>query len=479
MNINKKLRFQMLAQSWLFVLLFICLIVLLGYLATQYRITKDITQANRNILTQGSVNVLKQMKEAINVTVYATKDDAAGGDNFRKGMIDFIARYQREKKNINLKFINPSEEPKLAQAANIKEDGEVVVEYNKRSEHISPPIAEQEMTNLLVRLSRTNNQPIMYLDSHGERLLQGKKNQDLGEFGKVLETKGFKFINLNLMLAQGVPSNGAVLVIAAPQVDLNAIETKKIKAYIEAGGNVLWLLDDDNLHGMQDIASYLGVSISPGVVVDLSAKDYKQDAKNAFSTAYGDHAITRTFQYLTVYPEAHQVDAHASEEFGWKVSRLVDVAQNGWLESDKVAPGVKNFTVTFDEKKDKRGPINVGVALERIYGKKGQRVVVMGNANFLSNTFITSQSNLDFGVNMINWLAGDDNLITIQPMPLKDVNITIPESGWGHIWAMIIYNPIQLGSDQKTTYPFGLFNFILPFAMILAGFFFWRKRRKA
>ena len=80
---------------------------------------------------------------------------------------------------------------------------------------------------------------------------------------------------------------------------------------------------------------------------------------------------------------------------------------------------------------------------------------------------------------MVNWLAGDDNLITIQPMPLKDVNITIPESGWGHIWAMIIYNPIQLGSDQKTTYPFGLFNFILPFAMVLAGFFFWRKRRKA
>ena len=156
MNINKKLRFQMLAQSWLFVVLFICLIVLLGYLATQYRITKDITQANRNILTQGSINVLKQMKEPINVTVYATKDDASGGDNFRKGMLDFVKRYQREKKNVTLKFINPSEEPKLAQEANIKEDGEVVVEYNKRSEHISPPIAEQEMTNLLVRLSRTN-----------------------------------------------------------------------------------------------------------------------------------------------------------------------------------------------------------------------------------------------------------------------------------------------------------------------------------
>lgn len=469
----------MLAQSWLFVLLFVCLVILLGYLSTQYRITKDITQANRNILTQGSVNVLKQMKDPINVTVFATRDNASGGDNFRKVMVGFLNRYQREKKNFYVKFVNPSEEPKLAQEAGVKDDGEVVVEYNKRTEHIFPPIAEQEMTNLLVRLSRTNNQPIMYLDSHGERLLQGKKNQDLGEFGKVLETKGFKFANINLMLAQDVPRNGSMLVIASPQVDLNATEAKKIKAYIELGGNVLWLLDDNNLHGLKDVADYLGVSVSPGMVIDLSAKDYKQDSKNAFSTAYGDHAITRTFQYLTVFNEAHEVDAHASEEFGWKVSRLVDVAQRGWLESDKIEPNAKNFKVEFNEKKDKPGPINIGVALEREYGKKGQRVVVMGNASFLSSTFITSQSNVDFGVNIINWLAGDDNLITIQPMPLKDVNITIPEKGWGHVWAMIIYNPIQLGADQSTTYPFGLFNFIIPFSVIITGFYLWRKRRKA
>ena len=53
------------------------------------------------------MNVLKQMKGPINITVFATKDDASSGDNFRKGMIDFVARYQREKKDVNLTFINP------------------------------------------------------------------------------------------------------------------------------------------------------------------------------------------------------------------------------------------------------------------------------------------------------------------------------------------------------------------------------------
>ena len=96
MNINRKLRFQLLVQNWFFVVLFLMLVVLLGYLASEYRVAKDITQANRNILTQGSVNVLKQMKAPVNITVYATKDDASNGDVFRKGIVDFVARYQRD-----------------------------------------------------------------------------------------------------------------------------------------------------------------------------------------------------------------------------------------------------------------------------------------------------------------------------------------------------------------------------------------------
>jgi gliding motility-associatede transport system auxiliary component len=464
MKMNRSLKLQMLVQSWFFVILFVALVVILGYLAHQYRYAKDVTQANRNILTQGSVEVLKQMKDPVNITVFATNDDASSGDTFRKGMLDFMARYQREKKDIKLTFINPTEEPKLAQEANIKQDGEVVVEYNKRTEHIFPPIVEQDMTNLLVRLSRTNTKPVMFLDGHGERHLQGVKNHDLGEFGKQLEAKGFKFANPDLTIAQAVPNNGAMLVIAAPQVDVSEVEAKKIKAYIESGGNVLWLLDDNNLHGLDIVADYLGVSVSPGVAVDMSAAQYGADAKVAFASAYGDHPITRSFQLRTLFPEAHEVDAKASYDFGWKVGRLVDVAPNGWLEAEKIEAGVKNKKVTFDENEDKRGPINIGVALERTYGKKGQRVVVMGNANFLSNTFVTNGGNLDFGVNIVNWLTGDDELITIQPMPLKDANVTIPNTSSGRAIAWTVFHGFQ---------------YFIPLGFFVAGFWLWWRRRKA
>ena len=137
MKNNRKLRFQLLMQNSLFVLLFLVLIFLLGFLSHEYHVSHDITQSNRNTLTEGSVNVLKQMKGPINITVYVSQDDA-----YRKTINDFISRYQRAKADINVEFVNPAEDPKRAQEAGIKAEGELVVEYQKRSEHLVPAFVE-------------------------------------------------------------------------------------------------------------------------------------------------------------------------------------------------------------------------------------------------------------------------------------------------------------------------------------------------
>ena len=73
--------------------------------------------------------------------------------------------------------------------------------------------------------------------------------------------------------------------------------------------------------------------------------------------------------------------------------------------------------ITFDKGRDVPGPVNIAVALERNVNDRTQRVVVVGNGSFLANTFLGNGGNLDLGVNMINWLAGDDALIAIQPRP--------------------------------------------------------------
>lgn len=452
MKVNRKFRFQLFMQNSLFVVLFVALVGLVGYLTREYHVSRDITQSSRNTLTEGTLNVLKQMKSPLSITVFAGQEQ-----EYRKTINDFLTRYQRAKADISIKFVDPAENPKLAQDLSIRSEGELVIEYEKRTEHLVPPYVEQDMTNLLVRLARTKARGVMFLDGHGERSLIGEKNHDLGNFGYQLGKKGFNLSNPDLTIAQSVPRNAAMLVIAGPQVDIPEVEVKKIIEYVHTGGNLLWLIDQEPLHGLQPLAEYLGVQLTPGVVVDMSSATYGADKKVAFASQYADHAITKNFQLRALFPEARQIDI--TETGGdWQVTRLVDVAPNGWLET-----GDLSGDISFDDKRDIPGPINIAVAMERKAENITQRVIVVGNGSFLANTFLENGGNLDLGVNMVNWLAGDDNLITIQPRPLKDANVTIPADAWNRFLAMVVF--------------FG-FRLVLPIVLLVTGVVIWWRRRK-
>src|SRR3989338_8596672 len=96
-------------RNLLFVLLLLGITIGLGYLATRYHAQRDITFNASNSLEPGSVEVLKQLAGPVNITVYATEQDARLGD-IRKIIRNFMSLYQRYKPDIKLIFIDPSKE---------------------------------------------------------------------------------------------------------------------------------------------------------------------------------------------------------------------------------------------------------------------------------------------------------------------------------------------------------------------------------
>ncbi|MBI3936507.1 MAG: GldG family protein [Betaproteobacteria bacterium] len=416
MQITRRVRLQLLVQHGVFIALLATLAALAAYLARDYRIQWDVTQNARNSLTRTTLDVLKQLKGPVAITSYATPQDAQRG-NIRKALGEFIARYQRAKPDIKLTFIDPREQPKLAAAAGIRVNGEMVIEYERRTEHLAD-FTEQALTNALMRLARGAERLVMGLEGHGERKLDGIANHDLGEFGRQLAVKGFRTASLNLSLAQEVPANAALIAIASPQVDLLPAEVQKIRRYLEQGGNLLWLIDAEPLRGLQPIAEMLGLVLTPGIVVDPEAVRFNFPAALAIGTGYARHAITANFRLNTVFPFARQIAT--TEASGWRVTPIVEVAPRGWLETGKL-----DGRITFDKGRDQPGPVIVAAALERTLDDKAQRVVVVGTGHFLANTYLGNAGNLDLGVNIVNWLAGDDNLITIQPRPAADSGLAL------------------------------------------------------
>lgn len=449
MKLNNKLRLQLLIQNGVFVVLLVGLAMAIVWVTKDVKTQWDLTQGQRNTLSQASIDVLKQVTGPVKVTAYATAQDAEG--DVRKTVQTFLGSYERAKKDFQVTFIDPRDQPQKAQAAGVRANGELVVEYNGRSEHLTN-LTEQDLTNLLLRLVRSAQRQVSYLDGHGERKLDGRANHDLGDFGAQLSVKGFKTAALNMAVAPEVPDNVSVLVIASPRVDLLPGEVIKIKRWIEKGGNLLWLVDTGSLHGLQGIADELGLNLTPGTVIDPAAGGLKLPATFALATSYGQHPITERSSVTSVFPYARRIAA--SEATKWRFTPLVEVAQQGWLETGNIDGGV-----AFDRNKDVRGPIVVAAALERSVGDRKQRAVVVGSGHFLSNQFVGTLGNLDLGVNMLNWLAGDEALITVQPRTRADLTLELTRTGL----ALVAFG----------------FLIVLPLALLICGGVIWWRRRKA
>ena len=401
-------------RNLIFVLLLAGAALGLGYLASLHPVERDLTSNSENSLEPASISALRQLSEPVEITVYATTKDVHMGD-IRKVIKDFISLYQRYKRDIKLTFVDPEKEPEKARAANIQLNGEMVVEYQGRSEHLTT-INEDTLTGALLHLAHATNQTVMYLDGNGERKLDGSANYDLGLiFGAKLKQNGFRIASLNLAIAQDVPANASMLVITQPQVDLMPGEVEKILRYVDRGGNLLWLIDPGPLHGLERLAERLNLQLPPGIVIDPAAAKMNAPDTWALGTDYSPHAITSGFNLITAFPSARPLIWSGNH---WHA--LLDVAQTGWMSASSSGK--------FDKQRDTRGPFTIALAAEHDVNGVDQRIVVVGNGAFLSNSFAGNGGNVDLGVNMVNWLAHDEKHIALQPRKAKDSNITLSKN---------------------------------------------------
>ncbi len=453
MRAGPRMRIQLLAQNGLFAALLVAAALLALYLLRDNTLQWDITQNKRGSLSLATRDVLRGMSGPITITAYATAQDPQLGD-VRKLVSDFIAPYRRIKPDISLAFVDPRERPKETAAANVRANGEMVIEYGKRKEHLSV-LNERSMANLLMRLARSEDRLVMYVGGHGQPGLEGNANFDLGQYGQQLQLKGFAVQALDLAIAPEVPENAAVLVLTHPRVDMLPGEVDKLVRHVERGGNLLWLIDQEPLHGLQPLVEKLGLQLGPGVVVDPAAAELGIQPTIALSSSYGHHPITEAFtRYNTAFPFARAI-GFPDEGSPWRASVLVEAAQNGWVET-----GALDGNVRFDPGQDVQGPAVVAVAFERdMQDERSQRVVVVGGSSFLSNAFVGLLSNLDLGVNLLNWLSADENLITIQPRERVDASLEVTR---GLLTALV----------------FG-FLLVLPLGFLAAGATIWWRRRRA
>ena len=208
----------------------------------------------------------------------------------------------------------------------------------------------------------------------------------------------------------------------------------KLLRYVDRGGNLLWLVDAEPLHGLERLAEKLDLQLPPGIVIDPAATEMNAPATWSLGATYPPHAITRNFNLITAFPSARPLlwnenptdsDESPMDSNQSKLAThvLVEVAPRGWVS--RKAPKGKPV---FDKQHDIPGPAVIAMALQRSINDREQRIVVVGNGAFLSNSYAGNGGNVDLGVNMVNWLASEEHLITLQPRAAKDSKMVLSKT---------------------------------------------------
>ena len=453
-------RRQVFAQQAISAVLFVAVLAMVGWLSTRYKLEADWTAGNRNTLTEPSLKLLAALPDPISFKVFIYPRS-----EMRQSLEADIRRYQRVKSSVELEFIDPSTNPQKVRDYNVQRAGEAVVEYQGRRENLSAT-TEQAITAALQRLAYSGERWVVFLEGHGERAIGDTEQHGYSEFANFLRDKGLKIRGLNLATDPKVPDNTAVLVLASPGRALLEGEAKIIDQYVQQGGNLLWLADPaegrtDPTASLAALAKTLDIGWQKGTGILLESAQLGLPPFVYITTQYPPNPVTHDFPENALFPLVRGLTWKSDPAAGWNAQPLLTTSQQAWLET-----GALEGELALDAGKgDTPGPLTLGVTLTRDAkakpddAAKPQRVALIGDSDFLSNSYFGQLGNSLLGLNLAQWLASRDEQLNIDIPKAPDRTLMIPAWGMYSIY-------------------FG-FAFLLPATLLGFGVTRWVIRRRA
>lgn len=477
MKMTRKVHRFIQVQNVLFYLLLVVAIGLLAYLSREYVYRADWTFGQRNSLTQASTTLLNGIDEPLKFIVYVPDDNA-----LREKLRKLIGKYQQVKPEVELEFVNPDLDPVRAKQDGIGYTGQIVIRLGGRSEIIEST-SEQVIANTLKRMSRGSERLVVFLEGHDERDPLAEHSSGMSQLVKSLERSGFNIQPHSLVRSQSVPDNARFLVIAAPQKELLDGEVEVITRYVEQGGNLVWLKDPGDPDSLSPLAELLGIQFGEGTIVD--ANEQLHDLLGIDHPAVVpvvDYGRSPLAEKLTgsqsLFPFSTRIarlPEYVGNSLDWKVDEFLNSLPNSWMETAPIDGEIAYTEADGDE----LGPLVLGMAFTRLLdspesdadqsapatadevnasSERQQRIVVIGDSDFMLNAFIGKGVNLDLATNIFNWLADDDDLLNIR-------NISAPDTG--------------LELDERVSLALAVFFLLaLPLGLILTGVIIWVRRRR-
>lgn len=438
-------------NSFLMVVLFTGILIIVNFLASRHSIRWDLSENQNFTLAPQTHRVLRGLPHDIKITVF-TREKDPGYQVFKER----LESYRQASPKLSVEFIDPEKQPKIAQSYGIFRTDTAIFESNGQTIRVTSP-SEVELTGALIRISKDAKKRIVFIEGHSELNVEDKDRNGLSAAKEALFRQGYEVGTLSLLKELAVPDKTSVLILAGPRRAVMKDEQARIQAYVEKGGHLLVLVDPDTQTGLESLLAHWGLGLGSGVLVDLQDRLAQGDLTALLVRTFTEHEITQDLNSAVLLPLSRHVTFDEQIGKDWDFVPLARTSPNSWAEMN-----MQGRVVSLNEKEDVKGPLPMAAALapKKVpeEGTPRPAIVVIGNSTFVSNAFFNFPGNSDFFLHTTGWLAEERDLISIAPRePALHPFTPNPTQERALIYIQVVF---------------------LPFVTLLTGIIVWRKRRR-
>jgi ABC-type uncharacterized transport system involved in gliding motility auxiliary subunit len=443
------------------ILVVLGILVAINYLAARENKRWDLTANQQFTLSDQTRKIVGSLDAPLKMTVFARESEFPRYQNR-------LPEYEYASKKVSVEYVDPDKKPGVARQYNIQSYGTIALEYKGRIERITSD-SEQDITNGIIKVVTGQQKKIYFVQGHGEKDTASSERTGYSGVAQALGRDNYAVEKLVLAQQSHVPTDASALVVAGPTTDFLPTEIDMLRQYLQQGGKVLFLLDPAAKTGSAPLTNIAGllrdwdIQVGNDVIIDASGigQLFGGDATVPVAAPpYPSHPITDNFRLLTAYPMARSVTAIPGGVNGHNAQPFAQTSAQSFTKPDaemQKLMATTNPRVALDAKTDKRGPIDLGVAVsapaaeapavpvsaDKDKGAKPEtRVVAMGDSDFAANYALGIQGNQDMFLNTVNWLAQQENLISIRPRDPEDRRITLTADAQARItWLVLLIIP--------------------------------------
>jgi hypothetical protein len=440
----------------------------------------DLTREQVFTPSRQAQDVVDALRQDVKITYFYQPQDQAG-----KRAREMVEVLGRRNSHLRVRTVDPDKQPTVADTFGVRIYNAAVLEADGRRVQVMSTDENQIALGIL-RVLRQRVTTICFVEGHDEYSVDNfefhthfeglaghshgeggsgvvlMKGHGAGRLRRALEAFGYEVRRIVPATLPAIPSDCAAIVDVNPRSTYLPGESEALAGYLAGGGSALFAYDLGFVIESHLAASLrrLGLVVEQDVVID-PLDHYSTDPEVVAIPVYETHPITKQLA-LSFFPGIRSVTLLAPSP-GVTVAPLFRSSAQSYTRAVRtVAQREPEAEGVAKQAPARAGRQVLAAVAEGTWPGSGAaarpfRLVVIGDADFASNSFLPYMANGDLAVSMVRWLVREEH------GPSVATRIPVP--------------PLVLLTKRQMQQIFFTIEVALPLGVIMGGALVWWRRR--